>query len=244
MELTVTKNSPALPVVVGWSGASGAVYGVRLVETLLLVGVDLRLVVSPAARLVLRQETGYIFPDPATDTAAMQEEIAAAIPAIGTALRTPGTGRLVVERCDDLASSVASGSFPTRAMVVCPCSTATLGALACGAGRNLLHRAAEVHLKERRPLILVLRETPLSLITLRNMATLTEAGAMILPASPGFYGPHGAVADLIDFIVARILDQLGVAHRFGIRYSGGSGSGSGPVGSVGSGDGGVAGPLP
>ncbi|MDO4558818.1 MAG: UbiX family flavin prenyltransferase [Planctomycetia bacterium] len=129
-------------------------------------------------------------------------------------------GRLRVDAWDDPAAGPASGSFRTAGMVICPCSMATLGCIASGAGRNLIHRAAEVHLKERRPLILVPRETPLSLVTLRNMVTLTECGAVILPASPGFHGNHAAVRDLVDFIVARICDQLHVPHALGRRWEG------------------------
>jgi 4-hydroxy-3-polyprenylbenzoate decarboxylase len=113
---------------------------------------------------------------------------------------------------------IASGSFLTAAMVICPCSGSTLGALAHSVGENLIHRAAEVHLKERRKLVVVPRETPLSLPQLKNMQAVHEAGAVVLPASPGFYHGAESVADLVDFVVARICDQLGVANSLMTRW--------------------------
>ncbi|MGD9856431.1 MAG: UbiX family flavin prenyltransferase, partial [Planctomycetaceae bacterium] len=119
----------------------------------------------------------------------------------------------------DFTAGIASGSFPTDGMVICPCSMGTLGALAGGLSTNLIHRAAEVHLKERRKLVLMPRETPLSTIQLDNMHKLSAAGAVILPAMPGFYHQPQSIADLIDFVVGRICDQLGVdvdlTHRWG-----------------------------
>ena len=187
-----------LPVVVGWTGASGVVYGVRLVEVLLRCGVDVRLIISAAAQIVLREELNLSLAEP-LDTngfmAALQPTISVANgvdsgrdQAEAGGETEPSLGRLTLDAWDDPAAEVASGSFRTHAMVICPCSMATLGAIASGAGRNLIHRVAEVHLKERRPLVFVPRETPLSLIALRNMVTLTEAGAVMLPASPGFHG--------------------------------------------------------
>ena len=117
-------------------------------------------------------------------------------------------------------SPVASGSNPADAMAICPCSLGTLGAVAAGLADNLIERAADVMLKERRPLVLVPRETPLSAIHLENMLTLARAGAVILPPSPGFYGNPQSIADLVDFVVARILDQLGVSHALGPRWGG------------------------
>jgi 4-hydroxy-3-polyprenylbenzoate decarboxylase len=118
----------------------------------------------------------------------------------------------------DFMAPMASGSFLTGGMVICPCSGSTLSAVASGAGNNLIHRAAEVHLKERRKLILVPRETPLSLPHIDNMRRATEAGAVILPASPGWYHGPKNVSDLVDFVVARICDQLGVEHTLSKRW--------------------------
>jgi 4-hydroxy-3-polyprenylbenzoate decarboxylase len=118
----------------------------------------------------------------------------------------------------DFTCPFASGSNPPDAMVVIPCSLKSLGEISNGVGSNLINRAAEVCLKERKKLVLVVRETPYSLITIRNMETVTLAGAVVLPASPGFYGKPKNVGDLVDFIVARVLDQLGIVHRIGERW--------------------------
>jgi 4-hydroxy-3-polyprenylbenzoate decarboxylase len=120
------------------------------------------------------------------------------------------SGRIVYHRHDDFSAGIASGSFPTGGMVVAPCSMSTLGSIASGITTNLVTRAADVHLKERRPLILVPRETPLSLIHLENMLTVTRAGAIVLPAMPGWYHRPQSLDDLVQFVVARICDQLGV----------------------------------
>ena len=120
----------------------------------------------------------------------------------------------------DVGAPIASGSFPVRGMAIVPCSMGTLGRLATGASSNLIERAADVTLKERRRLVLVARETPLSLIHLRNMTAATEAGAVVLPAAPGFYHRPTRVEDLVDFVVARALDHLGVAHRMGKAWTG------------------------
>lgn len=119
---------------------------------------------------------------------------------------------------DDFSSPYASGSNPPDAVIVAPCSLKTLGEIANGVGSNLINRAAEVALKERKKLVLVLRETPYSLITIKNMELVTLAGGVVLPASPGFYGKPKSVDDLIDFIVARTLDQIGVKHNIGKRW--------------------------
>jgi flavin prenyltransferase len=121
----------------------------------------------------------------------------------------------------DRGATPASGSAPSRGMVICPCSMGTLASIAAGVSRNLVERAADVALKERRPLVLVPRETPLSLVHLRNMTALTEAGATILPAAPGFYHRPRSVDDLVDFVVARILDHLGISHAIGRRWTAG-----------------------
>ena len=119
---------------------------------------------------------------------------------------------------EDFRAGIASGSFPTAGMVVCPCSMGTVAAIAHGLSQNLIHRAADVHLKERRKLILVPRETPLHLVQLRNLATCAEAGAVVLPAMPAFYLRPTSLDDLVNFVVARICDQLGVPHRLAARW--------------------------
>jgi 4-hydroxy-3-polyprenylbenzoate decarboxylase len=127
-------------------------------------------------------------------------------------------GLIEYHRHDDLMASIASGSFLTDGMVICPCSGSTLGAVVHGTGENLIHRAASVHLKERRKLIVVPRETPLSTIQLDNMRRAAEAGAIVLPAMPGFYHGANTIGDLVDFVVARILDQLGIEHMLMHRW--------------------------
>lgn len=198
------------PVVLAMTGASGAPYALRLLEALIECGQIVHLVVSDAAKSVVRQETGRTL-SKRREPASLGEwaEIAAA------------DEQLVWHDARDFMTPIASGSFVTSGMVVCPCSGSTLAAVATGVGHNLIHRAAEVHLKERRKLILVTRETPLSLVAIRNMAAATEAGAVILPASPGWYHGVDSPADLIDFIVARILDQLSAPHSLSRRWEGG-----------------------
>lgn len=199
-------HSPAHPIVVAITGASGAPYGVRLVETLLAAGCDLHLTVSPSGQAVFTEEIGRTLDLERFDIATL----------LG---RTPPTaGRWTYHHHKNLLAPIASGSFLTAAMVICPCSGSTLAAVAHSMGENLVHRAAEVHLKERRKLVVVPRETPLSLPQLKNMQALHEAGAVILPASPGFYHGARSVADLVDFVVARICDQLGVRHELMRRW--------------------------
>jgi 4-hydroxy-3-polyprenylbenzoate decarboxylase len=210
-------------VVLAMTGASGAIYGVRLLEVLLAAGCDVHVALSGACQRVFEEELG-LSPDPKSP------KLEQLLPSSGDAARRlnalrpvdrtgalgrplmPGgeTGRAVFHSLSDYSAGIASGSFRTAGMVICPCSMGTLAAVAHGMSQNLIHRAADVHLKERRKLILVPRETPLSLIALENMKRITEAGGVILPAMPGFY--HGAqkIIDLVDFVVTRICDQLGV----------------------------------
>jgi 4-hydroxy-3-polyprenylbenzoate decarboxylase len=194
------------PIVLALSGASGAVYAVRLLETLLAAGRNVHLTISPAAVLVLNQELALNIDLGAFDVRDL----------LTSHVTTRGEVRY--HHHQDFMAPIASGSFLTAGMVICPCSGGTLGAVVHGTGSNLIHRAADVHLKERRKLVLVPRETPLSLVQLDNMKRACEAGAVVLPASPGFY--HGAhtVEDLVDFVVARILDQLGVEHELMKRW--------------------------
>jgi 4-hydroxy-3-polyprenylbenzoate decarboxylase len=196
-----------LPICIGITGASGAVYAVRLLEVLRAAGRDVHLSISPAGRDVIRQELDVELDLEQFDAGRFP------LPAGSTAV-----GRLHYFHHQDFMAPMASGSFLTAGMVVCPCSGTTLSAVAAGAANNLIHRAAEVHLKERRKLILVPRETPLSLAHIENMRRVTEAGGVILPASPGFYHGARAIEDLVDFVVARICDQLGVEHALTKRW--------------------------
>jgi 4-hydroxy-3-polyprenylbenzoate decarboxylase len=199
------------------SGASGAAYGMRLLEVLLAANRAVHLTISPSFAAVYQQELGTALDLRSFDLLHMlvgfaewRERLAGQASATRFKHSADQLALVHYAPYQDLMQPIASGSFLTAGMVVCPCSGSTMAAIAHAQGSNLLHRAAEVHLKERRKLILVPRETPLSLPQLENMRTATLAGAVILPASPGYY--HGAnhVMDLIDFVVARICDQLGV----------------------------------
>jgi len=196
------------PLVLAITGASGAIYGVRLLEVLLAAGRTVYLTISPSGQAVLDTELG------------LKIDLDDFLPStlVPTVYEQQSDGQIHYCHYQDLMSPIASGSFLTDGMVVCPCSGSTLGAIAHSIGSNLIHRSAEVHLKERRKLILVPRETPLSLPQIDNMRGATQAGAVVLPASPGFY--HGAktIDDLVDFVVARICDQLGVEHQLMKRW--------------------------
>jgi len=194
------------PLVVGITGASGAPYAIRLLEVLLAADREIHLAISPSGQAVIEQEVGRRID---LDTFRLDVLLGKA---------PPTTGTLHYHHYKNLMAPIASGSFLTAAMVICPCSGSTLGALAHSVGENLIHRAAEVHLKEQRKLVVVPRETPLSLPQLKNMQAVHEAGAVVLPASPGFYHGAESVADLVDFVVARICDQLGVANSLVTRW--------------------------
>jgi 4-hydroxy-3-polyprenylbenzoate decarboxylase len=200
-------------VAVAFTGASGLPYGLRLLECLIAARARIFLLYSPAAQVVARQELELTLPTQPAAAAAYFAERYRAEP-----------GQLTVFGREDWMSPVASGSNPADAMAVCPCSMGTLGALAAGLADNLIERAADVMLKERRTLVLVPRETPLSAIHLENMLKLSRAGAVILPPSPGFYGHPRTIEDLVDFVVARVLDQLGVEHTLGPRWGAGRGA--------------------
>src|SRR5450631_3668408 len=203
-------------VTLAFTGASGLQYGLRLLDCLLASRAQVSLLYSPAAQIVARQEMALTFPSQPAAAAAYFSERYHAQP-----------GQLTVFGREDWLSSVASGSNPADAMAICPCSMGTLGALAAGLADNLIERAGDVMLKERRPLVLVPRETPLSAIHLENMLRLARAGAVILPPSPGFYGNPQSIGELVDFVVARILDQLGVSHTMGPRW--GAADGEAPL---------------
>jgi 4-hydroxy-3-polyprenylbenzoate decarboxylase len=182
---------------VALTGASGAPYGLALVRALAAAGRRVHVVVSPGGARVLREECGLSVNPKASDARLLAPELAE---------------RLVGHSSEDYGASIASGSYPLGGMAVCPCSMGTLGRIAAGTAENLVTRAADVCLKERRPLVLVAREAPLSAIHLENMLRLARAGATVLPASPGFYHRPRTVDDLVRFIVARTMEQLGVAQ--------------------------------
>jgi flavin prenyltransferase len=187
------------PVVVAITGASGAIYAQRLIEQLLAHDRNIFLLISPSGAEVIRQELNITL-----DLSQFQCD--AFLP------DCEGLDRITYFHHADFLSAPASGSAKTKAMVICPCSGGTLSGVVCGASRNLIQRAAEVHLKERRKLILVTRETPLSLVHIRNMEAAHLAGATILPASPGWYHGVNCLNDIADFVVARILDQLEIEN--------------------------------
>ena len=194
-------------VTLALSGASGMAYGLRLLECLLVADVRVHLLVSQAAYVVAKQELGVALTARAGD---LEKQLSAALNARYGQLRVFGR--------EDWNAPVASGSNPADAMVVCPCSMGTLAAIAHGLSDNLIERAADVMLKEQKKLILVPREAPFSTLHLENMLTLSKMNAVILPANPGFYHRPQSVEDIVDFIVARILDQLGVRHELMARW--------------------------
>ena len=206
------------------TGASGTVYAIRLAQALLADNHDVHLVTSEAARQVALREIGTDFPTSTDSNDTWRQFITDGLdrpPANKwgfTKLNFEERGRLSVYGQRDFSAGIASGSFLTSGMIICPCSMGTLSSIAGGASSNLIQRAADVHLKERRPLILVPRETPLGLIALQNMTRLTEAGATILPSMPGFYQNPTTISDLVDFVVARICDHLGVQHELVPRW--------------------------
>ncbi|GAB2783248.1 flavin prenyltransferase UbiX [Halomonas shantousis] len=195
------------PVTVALTGASGVQYGLRLIDCLVGAGHEVFVMISKAAHMVISTETDVALPAQPTRLA---EALAARSGAAPGQIRCFGR--------EDWMAPVASGSGAPSAMVVCPCSTGTLSAVATGASNNLIERAADVALKERRKLILVPRETPFSAIHLEHMLALTRMGAVVLPAAPGFYHRPARLEDMIDFIVARILNQLDIEHALMPRW--------------------------
>ena len=189
------------PVVLGVTGASGAIYSRRLLHVLLNTNCDVHLSVSPSGKAVFEQELSESLD---LDDFSIEQFL-------GTA--TPLPGRLTYHHYKNLMAPIASGSFLTSAMVICPCSGSTLSAVTHAMGDNLIHRAAEVHLKERRKLVVVPRESPLSLPQLKNMQAIHEAGAVVMPASPGFYHKAETIDDLVNFVVSRICDQLNITNE-------------------------------
>jgi flavin prenyltransferase len=182
-------------LVVGITGASGAIYGIRLLERLRELDVETHLIATRWSRVTIEDETPYSF----AEVKKLADEVHAE---------------------NDLAAAVSSGSFLTRGMVIAPCTVKTLAAIATGFSHNLVARAADVTLKERRPLVLAVRETPLSAIHLRNMLTLSELGATILPPVPAFYHHPEEIGDIVDQTVLRILDQFAFELDAGSRWAG------------------------
>jgi len=195
------------PIAIAWTGASGIQYGIRLLECLLDAGRDAYLMVSQAAHVVISMETELQLPG-------RPEEIQTFL----TGHFGARPGQLQVFGRQQWTAPVASGSNPPEAVVVCPCTSGTLASVANGVCDDLIDRAADVALKERRKLILVVRETPFSTIHLENMLRLSQAGAVIMPANPGFYFRPQSVDDIVDFMVARVLDHLDVAHDLSERW--------------------------
>lgn len=222
-------------IVVAITGASGAAYAVRLLDVLLAAGCDIHLSISAAAQTVIKQELDLSVDlddfDPSalmleTDRGAADRKLAEVRSLAGISSESSNVlsiasgeqGRIHYHHYRNYMAPIASGSFLTDGMVICPCSSGTLSSIVHGTSGNLIHRAAEVHLKERRRLILVPRETPLSIVQLRNMIQAAEVGAVILPASPGFYHGVATIQDLIDFIVGRICDQLKIDNTLMRRW--------------------------
>lgn len=193
-------------VFVALTGASGSVYGLRLVEQLCLSGIAVTFTASDSGTQVCREETGLdLSGDPARAAERLYDHLEV-------------ESGLEMVHPDDLFCPAASGSAAPDAMIVAPCSMGTLARIACGISGNLIERVADVMIKEHRPLLLVPRETPLSAIHLENMLRLTRAGAQMVPAMPAFYHRPDSVIDMVDFVVGKVLDQLGVGHELYRRW--------------------------
>ncbi|WP_420707714.1 UbiX family flavin prenyltransferase [Streptomyces sp. NRRL F-5135] len=222
-----------VPWVVGVSGASGTPYAAAVLRGLLDAGESVDLVVSRASRLTLLDETGIAFRD-----AHWRDDLAAwlARGADGKPLGTAPDLRDVRHwPAGDLAAGPSSGSYPVKGMLIVPASTASVAGVALGLSKDLLQRAASVTLKERRPLVVAVRETPLNGQTLKHLVALDEAGAVVLPASPAFYAGATHIQDLVDFVAGRVLDAAGVPHRLYRRWAGELGGGSRRAGDGGDG---------
>ncbi len=189
------------------TGASGAVYGLRLLEELVKADCQIYLLLSRPAHIVIKMETDLALPVRASD-----------VELFFTQKYHAKTGQIKVFEKEQWLAPIASGSGVADVTVVCPCTTGTLSSIAVGSSKNLLERAADVALKERKKLILMVRETPFSEIHLENMLKLTRMGAIIMPANPGFYFEPQSVNDLVDFMVARLLDHIGVQSELQIKW--------------------------
>lgn len=196
------------PHIVGITGASGAIYGIRLVQILAELGQEIALVLSEAARLVIQEELNVSLRS-LTEKEAFQP-----------LFESNALNRITLYSNKDFTAPIASGSYPTQGMVIIPCSTGTLGSIAHGISQHLIHRAAECTLKEGRRLVIVPRETPLSVIQLENLLKLARAGVRVLPANPAFYSGAQTLQDLIDFVVGKVLDALEISHAVYPRWIG------------------------
>ena len=192
-------------LVLAMTGASGAPYGIKLLQVLLEAGRTVHLILSPSGTQVIEQELGRKV---RLDSFRLSDLLSG----------EPATGKVCYHDYRDFRAGIASGSFLTAGMVICPCSMGTAAAIAHGLSQNLVHRAADVHLKERRKLILVPRETPLGVVQLRNLTACAEAGAIVLPAMPAFYTHPRNLDDAVNFIVGRVCDQIGVPHQLLHRW--------------------------
>src|SRR5262249_49142454 len=206
----------ATDLVVAITGASGSPYAVRLLEGLLPTGRTIHLTISPAAVEVMQRELERTVRLDRFDPRDLFDE--ATVRLFDETAPRPDLSKLRYHHHRDFQAGIASGSFLTGGMAVCPCSMGTVAAIAHGLSQNLIHRAADVHLKERRKLILVPRETPLGLVQLKNLVACAEAGAVILPAMPAFYTRPKTLNDAVDFVVGRVCDQLGVEHQLLKRW--------------------------
>ncbi|MEW1718460.1 UbiX family flavin prenyltransferase [Streptomyces sp. NPDC093109] len=228
-------GEPRRPWVVGVSGASGTPYAAAVLRGLLDAGESVDLVVSRAARLTLLDETGISFRD-AHWRDDLRTWLARGADGKPATFEPGGTGSgagLAGVRhwgAGDLAAGPSSGSYPVKGMLIVPASTACVAGVALGLSKDLLQRAASVTLKERRPLVVAVRETPLNGQTLKHLVALDEAGAVVLPASPAFYAGATHIQDLVDFVAGRVLDAAGVEHRLYRRWEGQLGGGSAPRG--------------
>ncbi len=200
-----TKSQSVLPFVLAITGASGSIYGLRLLQYLLEAGQPVDLMVSRAAIQVMHDEMDLTFPD---DLQA----------GLVNYLSLPTNSPLTLHPLTNYGASVASGSYRTQGMAIVPCSIGTLGAVAAGLTENLIHRAAAVTLKEKRKLVILVREMPFGHIQLKNMLALSEAGAVVACASPGYYHKPKTIHDQIDFVVGRVLDQFGFDHHLFKRW--------------------------
>jgi flavin prenyltransferase len=226
--MTTNTEQQDRDLVVAITGASGAAYAARLLQVLVNSGRRVHVTVSNSAVEVISHELGIQIdlhnfdPQRLLVSDSVLSGDSHLLPESGAAIssiydETP-PGQLTYHHYQDFKAGIASGSFLTGGMVICPCSMGTLASIANGLSTNLIQRAADVHLKERRKLILVPRETPLGSMQLENMKRLADAGAIILPAMPGFYHGPTTIQDLVDFVVGRVCDQLGVPHRLFRRW--------------------------
>ena len=210
-------------IVLGITGASGSIYAIRLLQVLVKAGYETHLVISPSGAAVLKQECDLTLDlrDPDLESlVCFSPAWSNRSPLVDSCMTRSRQeeGLLLYHRHDDFMTPIASGSFLTRAMVICPCSGSTLSGIARAASANLVQRAADVHLKEHRKLVLVPRETPLSAIQLENMHRLAQNNAVILPAMPGWYHGVKTLDCLVDFVVSRILDQIGIDNELMARW--------------------------